>query len=147
MGNNDVRHHGHVLYFKNWINAGLIHLKDIVVNDRFINLSELSNVIMSPLNLFNLHKLIASIPKVWKNKVKHKGVSSSARKSKTFVKFKGKTLNLISGVITKQIYTILNTRFETPSCTKYWERYNICDKSWNYIFRFKIKNRNGTFSI
>ena len=70
--NANVRHRGKVLLFEEWIKAGIIYMKDIIVNDRFLNLGELANVVKSPLILFSLHKLINAIPKKWKEEIKTK---------------------------------------------------------------------------
>ena len=41
-----------ILYYKKWINAGIIYLHDIVIDNRFINLTELSKKIKCPTNIF-----------------------------------------------------------------------------------------------
>ena len=55
-GNNHVRYKGKMLYYKKWIQAGIVYLHDIVIGDRFINIAELSKKINCPTNMFkNTH--------------------------------------------------------------------------------------------
>ena len=69
-GNDNIRHKGKVLFFTKWIKADIMYLKDIICTNRFLDLKELDKMVKCPYNLFNLHKLIAAVPKTWKDKIK-----------------------------------------------------------------------------
>ena len=142
-GNTNIRHKNKVLFFKEWIKTGIIHMKDIIVNNRFLNVNEVSQIIKNPLNMFMLHKLINAIPKAWKNEVRSNSLSSNKRKPSTLFKIqnRSKTFEHISILGTKEIYNLLNTDIEKPMCIQYWEKHGIFVKEWDKIFLFKIKNR------
>ena len=141
--NANVRHRGKVLLFEEWIKAGIIYMKDIIVNDRFLNLGELANVVKSPLILFSLHKLINAIPKKWKEEIKTKNISSTRVQSNLLI-HSNKNIKHVSILQTRDIYNmlLLDTDKSEPICIKHWEQRGITKrKSWNSIFLFKIKNR------
>ena len=50
--NTNVRHKGKVLHFGEWIKAGIIYMKDIVADDRILNLSEIEQIIRHPILCF-----------------------------------------------------------------------------------------------
>ena len=68
--NDDVRYKGKMLFYTKWIKAGIVYLHEIVIGDRFIYITELSNKINCPTNMFKLHKLLVAIPDKWKSEVK-----------------------------------------------------------------------------
>jgi len=102
-GNSNVKHNGKVLMFKEWVDAGIIFLKDITVGNRFISLDELSKMIVSAVNMFQLYKLIGSIPDSWKTKIRNNEVICD-RKSRTLFETKNRNLKHISQLKTKDMY-------------------------------------------
>ena len=53
-----------IVIFKNWKDAGIVYLTDVVINNRFMNLTELRQIVRCPF-FFNLQKLLSAIPKAW----------------------------------------------------------------------------------
>ena len=123
-GNTNVRYKGQVFFYTKWINAGILRLKDIVTGDRFINLTELSTKIKCPKNMFNLYKLMISIPENWKKVIKKRKLSSHVRKENTTFIVYDKERH-ISELQTKNIYGMLNINHEDAVCIKHWKKQNI----------------------
>ena len=128
-GNDKVRYKGKMLYYTNWINVGIMYLPDIVVGDRFINITELSRKLKSPTNILKLHKLLVSIPDKWKSEVKKKNVCLNEKESCTFFTIKNK-LKHIGILQTKEIYKMLSTHLEKASCIEYWEKTKKTKYNW-----------------
>ena len=104
--NDDVRYKGKIIYYTKLIKAGIVYLHDIVIGDRFINITELSKKINCPTNMFKLHKLLVAIPDKWKSKVKKKNVCLNEKKSCTIFSVKN-NLKHIDILQTKEIYKLL----------------------------------------
>ena len=138
--NKHVRHKGNILYYSKWIKAGITHLKDIVKGNRFINLVELSKKVKCVSNIFELHKLIKAIPRNWKDKVNNGNLSAINRQSSTILSINKKRKHICE-IDSKILYKLFNVQDANASCIKYWEKENIYIDNWEYIFRFKIKER------
>ena len=138
--NKHIRYKGAILYNKKWIQAGITRLKDVIKGNRFINLAELSIKVKSVTNIFDLHKLISSIPKKWKEKITNRKLSTDHKQS--FIMFMiNNKLRHICDIESKSLYKLFNVHHENASCIKHWERENIYYDNWENIFRFKINNR------
>ena len=150
-GNENLRYNGNVLFFNKWIKAKQLYVKDIVIDDRFISVKELSEKIKCSHNLFNLHKLIMALPEQWKQKVKEKDLSWCVESNNTMFVLNNKKVVHISSMKSKDVYTILNRNQENPICIKYWEKEFTQKYTWFNIFYFKIKqrieNRMGHFQF
>lgn len=142
-GNNQIRYKGEVLYFKKWINANIIYLKDIISDNRFINLKELENKVQCPKNFFNIYTLLTSIPEEWKRDIENKKVCKLKNKSNTVFTINNKA-KYICEIQTKEIYKLLNNGVVENTCIKYWDKHSIGRNTctpWKSIFRFKLCNR------
>jgi exonuclease III len=140
-GNDNVRVDGRVLFFPKWIHAHIYYLNDIVIENRFVNLREFEDILKCPHNLFNLYKLITSIPKRWKVKVREGDLSWCEKSKNTFFEvISGKVVH-VSMLSSKHIYHMLNQDNHTPICINYWEQTFHTRKDWYNIFLFKLKNR------
>ena len=73
---------GEMLYYTKWISAGIIYLHDIVIDNRFINLSELSKKIKCPTNVFKFQKFFSAIPDKWKRVEKNQTNKQNKTKNK-----------------------------------------------------------------
>ena len=123
-----------MLYYAKWIKAGIVYLHDIVIGDRFINITELSNKINCLTNMFKLHKLLVAIPDKWKSEVKKKNVCLNEKKSCTIFNVKS-NLKHIGILQTKEIYKMLYTHPEEPFCIKYWEKQNLIE-NYDWVSTF-----------
>ena len=61
--NSNIKFRNKLLMFKKWKDAGIMYLSDIVVNNRFINVIELREMIRCPNDVFNLQTILTAIPK------------------------------------------------------------------------------------
>ncbi len=64
--NSNVKFRNKLLMFKKWKDAGIMFLSDIVVNNRFVNLIELGQLVRCPNYLFDFQKILTAIPRHWK---------------------------------------------------------------------------------
>ena len=64
--NSDIKFRNKLLMFKKWKDAGIVYLSDLVISNRFINLTELRQLVRCPNNVFNLQKLLTAITQKWK---------------------------------------------------------------------------------
>ena len=54
--NNDVKCNNQILMFKKQKDAGIVYLSDVVINKRFMNLTDLIKIVRCPRDVFNLQK-------------------------------------------------------------------------------------------
>ena len=139
-GNDNIRYKGKVLFFTNWIKVNIMYLKDVICKKGFLDLKELDRMLKSPYNLFNLHKLIAAIPKAWKDKIKVGDLSWCEQFNNDYFVLNGKTTH-VSMLNSKHFYTMLMSDMNKPICIKYWEQKLNVSIDWQFIFTFKLKKR------
>ena len=140
-GNDNIRHNGKILFFPKWIQAKIFCLKDIVIENRIMNLKDLEKRLKCPYNLFNLHKLAASISECWKTKIRKGDLSWCKESKNTLLEINAGNFVHVSKLSSKNIYVMLSQTKSKPICINYWEQHLHGIKDWYNIFMFKIKNR------
>jgi len=111
-GNRNIKYNGSPLFYTKWINAGIIYLKDIVIGNRFINMTELTNIIKCPTNFAKLGKLLNTIPREWRLKVKNNDVCSGKECTMFNINEKKKHMSVLQ---TKDVYKMLSAKCNEPN--------------------------------
>ena len=60
--NIDVKCNNKISMFQIWKDAGIVYLSDVVINNRFMNLTDLKTIVRCPRNVFSLQKLLTTTP-------------------------------------------------------------------------------------
>ena len=116
--NSDVKCNNKVLMFHKWKDAGIVYLSDVVINNRFVNVTELRQIVQCPRNVFNLQKLLTAI-QAWKILISKNKFDSNNPESYLLFRM-GKNTKHIATLSTKQIYRLLMKMGHEPICIKYW---------------------------
>ena len=118
--NSDVKCNNNILMFHKWKDASILYLSDVVINNRFMNLTELRQNVQCPSSVFNLQKLLTAIRKAWKILISENKFDSNIPESNLMFRM-GKNIKHIATLSTKQIYGLLVKMGYEPICIKYWQ--------------------------
>ena len=116
--NSDVKCNNKVLMFHKWKDAGIVYLGDVVINNRFMNLTELRQIVQCPRNVFNLQKLLTAISKAWKILISKNKFDSNIPESNLMFRM-GKNIKHIATLSIKQIHRLLMNMGYESICIKY----------------------------
>ena len=73
-----------IIMFQKWKDAGSVYLSDVVINNRFMNLTELRQIVLCPKYVFNSQKLLPAVPKAWKILISKNKFDSNVPESNLF---------------------------------------------------------------
>jgi len=142
--NDKIRFKGKMLWFKGWINSGIVYINDVV--DELGNFKEqgLFAILKNKTNIMSeMHMLKNAIPTDWKLHMQHDPCKLYVKPLLTPTLYiNGKLVNIDAIDSSRQVYFWLVTLNKRVPCTQLYWREMFQDKNiiWTNVYKEKLKN-------
>ena len=77
--NSNIKIGGKTTFKKNWYSCGLIHIKDLVRDNRWLTLTEITKISHNNINYLEYLSVLSAIPREWHACIKNRGNAANAK--------------------------------------------------------------------
>jgi hypothetical protein len=143
-GNEFFKYKDECLYEKKWLKSGIVYVKDLIYEDKFMDVDNLLSVLKCKSNWIAEY---AKIRKVVSKRLQSADIQKAKYvniKPKTYMYFMNQRFTDIRYVTNKDLYTIfVNKKFQRPKMEHMWCKEFILEKyqqTWQDIYKRKVKD-------